>query len=682
MAAIGGVYPAGRRDPAVFDVRAYGAIGNNTTNDMAAIQAAIDAATAHGIATGLTATVHFPSGSFRIQGPLHVWGPNVTFDFARTALIRASSGTTPPDSAAAFPIFAIGIPPQNGIPVGFDGYAAGQGAVNPNARPDAFGVLDTSVAPASGLHLGYRTAHAPGETTGFVFPHGALMDLTGNSSDWLSNQSAVTLECCFRASDGGQFPNDTMIVGCGRFVGEIDPEPWILYSGTTGELCFSFRLNDVSRLDHAPYRTIKFVKPSALTGLIKLTLQIDFSQTTADSAITAWYEDGNKVRERVSLDLTSVGAWTSGYRFAKNEYYPVIIGQSGGTHPEAAADIEVYGFRYAVNLAYDPTQSNLVRIGGGTVNDNFRFQPSSNTRWTLGTNLGYVYPNGTDPRRWPSFGEKNWTRGYGITYSSLWPKVRNVAFRQELGASIQSSSGGYAMLVGPFDGLTLDQLSMGSAASFGLYHLSHNLRSGTLTANGCWFAGSTAPLILQQCNNAWLTDTSFAQLGRTLVVSRGSNLVMDRSFVAGSGNVDSVIRVYNGSGGGMTAIRSCEVDIESGGVNAEPIWVERQSGGQCCFEFANSVIGGTNSRTLIWLDDVNDSDPPGEGAECLVYNVSAGGSPAWMRTNGPRWSGQVVVSHNHDLAAVAEHVDTFGARSNVALVDFNGLNGGTSYAGV
>ena len=40
-----------------------------------------------------------------------------------------------------------------------------------------------------------------------------------------------------------------------------------------------------------------------------------------------------------------------------------------------------------------------------------------------------------------------------------------------------------------------------------------------------------------------------------------------------------------------------------------------------------------------------------------------------MRTNGPRWSGQVVASHNHDLAAVAEHVDTFGARSNVALVD-------------
>jgi hypothetical protein len=56
-----------------FNVKDFGAVGNGTTNDAAAIQAAIDAASA--VATG--ATVEFPPGFYKINTGLTLTAPNV-----------------------------------------------------------------------------------------------------------------------------------------------------------------------------------------------------------------------------------------------------------------------------------------------------------------------------------------------------------------------------------------------------------------------------------------------------------------------------------------------------------------------------------------------------------------------------------------------------------------------------
>jgi hypothetical protein len=58
---------------AVFDVKAYGAIGNGSTNDVAAIQATIDAAGVNG------GVVYFPQGVYMITSGLVVTTSNVSF---------------------------------------------------------------------------------------------------------------------------------------------------------------------------------------------------------------------------------------------------------------------------------------------------------------------------------------------------------------------------------------------------------------------------------------------------------------------------------------------------------------------------------------------------------------------------------------------------------------------------
>lgn len=49
--------------PTVFDVKQYGALGNGLVNDTAAVQRAVDAATAQGV----PATVFFPAGTYRLE---------------------------------------------------------------------------------------------------------------------------------------------------------------------------------------------------------------------------------------------------------------------------------------------------------------------------------------------------------------------------------------------------------------------------------------------------------------------------------------------------------------------------------------------------------------------------------------------------------------------------------------
>src|SRR5205814_10542709 len=68
-----------------YDITAYGAVGNGTTDDAAAIQAAIDAAALSG-----GGTVYVPGTTFRAIAALHCYASNVQFrgDNRNTSIIR------------------------------------------------------------------------------------------------------------------------------------------------------------------------------------------------------------------------------------------------------------------------------------------------------------------------------------------------------------------------------------------------------------------------------------------------------------------------------------------------------------------------------------------------------------------------------------------------------------------
>ena len=74
----------------VFNVVVYGAAGDSTTNDTAAIQAAVDAAEAAG-----RGEVYFPSGIYSIATNFSTNGDNITFRGSAGSIILATTSATP-----------------------------------------------------------------------------------------------------------------------------------------------------------------------------------------------------------------------------------------------------------------------------------------------------------------------------------------------------------------------------------------------------------------------------------------------------------------------------------------------------------------------------------------------------------------------------------------------------------
>lgn len=84
--------------PTVFDVRNYGALGDGTADDTAAINSAVTAAlvpvsdpTEGAGATRIFATVHFPRGTYKISGPINITAP-VNSDYVHLKLTGEGPG--------------------------------------------------------------------------------------------------------------------------------------------------------------------------------------------------------------------------------------------------------------------------------------------------------------------------------------------------------------------------------------------------------------------------------------------------------------------------------------------------------------------------------------------------------------------------------------------------------------
>src|SRR5437764_903648 len=94
IASAGAVGPAGSITPdAVFNVKNFGATGNGSTNDAAAIQKAVDAANTAG-----GGTVEFPAGTYKTGATIHLHN-NITIMLdSGSTLTGTSSGYDAPES--------------------------------------------------------------------------------------------------------------------------------------------------------------------------------------------------------------------------------------------------------------------------------------------------------------------------------------------------------------------------------------------------------------------------------------------------------------------------------------------------------------------------------------------------------------------------------------------------------
>lgn len=87
-ATVQDVYDAGREGDSTFvNVKNYGAVGDGTTDDTAAIQAAIDAI------TGYWFTLHFPKGQYKVTSKLlFKWKINCVIRFDNAVIVHSGNG--------------------------------------------------------------------------------------------------------------------------------------------------------------------------------------------------------------------------------------------------------------------------------------------------------------------------------------------------------------------------------------------------------------------------------------------------------------------------------------------------------------------------------------------------------------------------------------------------------------
>lgn len=665
-----------------FNVCHFGARGDGVTRSARAIQAAIDAATDAAITRGPGAVSHVyvPPGAYRMERCLYLWGPYVHLIMDPGATLAAE---------LAYPLISIGLPPEDGNPRGFlewtDANYCGTG---PSTRPDSFGLMDTSLAPSPGIHHGFRTnAFAPDEAVGVVFAGGACCDQSPDPAGWLCNQDAFTFELAFCGPGGTAFPDAGQIIGPGAARDIQNPQPWFFSTkppasgGGIGQIRFVFRTNNYDSFNPsaAPIREIYWTKGTPIIGLAKFTLQVDFSKSTAAQAFTAWFEDGNTPRTKVTLNFTFLRPWSSGLRMYPGSFYSMMAAQVSGAGPRYQLDYEIHGFKYASKLLYDPSSPTLVRIDGGTVNDAFRFHGVGDDPAGARFHLACDEVGNTaidHDRRWIQYCEgPGWSghRGsalFGNRFSGPGGSASGTAparYNRISGGRLHHPSPyGVGVTAGLYLFGVLDHLDFDPGMGFNFWKAPFGTNSYFTNMRWCKAGAKIAPLYLFAQGAFWLTDIDIRDPGRCPLLFRGASVTAQRIHIGHGQHAESLVRYYRGPQGGGSFYR--DITTEPGqSWSTPPIQIEGEYSLGHKAEISNIRLGDASGNVVIALNDNGLIDSQNKTTDIRAYNIGVTNASAWVLTNGPRWHGQVVTPATTTVPFLKQHMSVWGPQSNVQI---------------
>lgn len=324
-------------------------VSDFTTDNSAAFQALCDAHTTPW-------TAFFPAGNYYFKTPVYP-------DAGQVNLKGAGKDVT---TLAAYPGFEV--PP---LVLGFRRTETGSRSITSANRPDAFGLLDATVAPSAGVWSGFCTASnvyvvavahpAQVGQRDPAYPATATYDRWGN-------MAGFTLQVAITATT---FDPGLNICGVGSLT---DPGPW--YFGTTdGPLfVFAYRCSDQSIDPGTPHRYFTFPMPAGVTGPVyRFRLWIDFTAGTQGASVNG-----------VDATITPVGSAFTGLKFQRNRgqylfYLGFSASEAGTTCPLSGATIPL--------MTVLALKASNIAITTEPASDTLRYgNDASAVAWLPGTN--------------------------------------------------------------------------------------------------------------------------------------------------------------------------------------------------------------------------------------------------------------------------------------------------------
>jgi hypothetical protein len=380
------------RGPYALDIRQFGARLDAADNS-AAIQAAIDA-----LPKDKWGIVYIPSGEWKIRRS--IW-----MDRPHTELVGDGRAST-----IMMQDFAPAVRFERRFPFGAE------------HRKDAFRIVDTSLAPRAGV----RAGHGIGDSF-MVVP--SYPPSYGRNDQWYGTPG-LTMDVML----GGK-PQGGPLWGLGD---RMSPSPffvdWYFEPALNRNVFrFSFRTEENQRPGDQP-RIVTFGDVDAITGPVRLTVQVRFDQAdsaTGLCAIRAWQAgQETPVRRWGGTRLVADGSGgepADGLHWRRNKLMNFHIGNEtmhDTTWQKRRGVFDIYGCYIGCGPDYNSDAAgNQIRADGGNLDDAYRYEGRGGrdpANLVAYLNLNPPPVDATDEsRRQPRWQVGSWNGGAGIMGLSM-----------------------------------------------------------------------------------------------------------------------------------------------------------------------------------------------------------------------------------------------------------------------
>jgi hypothetical protein len=216
---------------------------------------------------------------------------------------------------------------------------------NRSYRPDLFGRLDESAAPARGKRWGFRSrGDALIQAQAGPLSDGAQHSRKDATLDHWTEAPALTMEFAVEGPDAHLPPNFPLF-GLGSAT-NFRPSPFMVYTGDPGQISLQVA-TQAAPFGPINSRAYSFRYPPAKGQVRRFTIQIDLKV----AKVTAYVEG-----VQVKVDQTMGEKMRPGDHLAENDFMPLLIGDDGGHRPRLGTarglDWILYGFLFSRTARY------------------------------------------------------------------------------------------------------------------------------------------------------------------------------------------------------------------------------------------------------------------------------------------------------------------------------------------
>jgi len=512
-------------------------------------------------------------------------------------------------------------------------------------RPDCFGKLDATMAPAAGRRWGFRTngdaaitSQASGLSNGPIGP-------AANVPDNFATIRKLTVEVCLEAFTNGvssTFQPNMVIVSVANLGGgsrdKIDPAPFVIYTDGNGNLQVYIGTKAVK---YGPTIVTNLQPPAIATpGVHRLTLAVDL-----DSRAITWYVD------RVVVVATANAIPAGQVGFNPNEFYPFFLGSGDQTTlpygRTGLPDLAVYAFNMRASCPYavGAVGSAMARTDGLKITDFNSYVPNENGAYNPDSDpasFGAIHFN-EDPATYT----RHLKVGTGTTYTSAWLLHLNLINSGGTGSAsaveirdldLGCTGSGYGMGVCIFSILdtTVRRVKVqGGTWGVGGLNCGANYTTRVLE---CKLSG-TDSAIYAYMNIVVVSDLEVLSNGRVALRMVGCDLTVNTVNVAfDSPGQESFFVGHSAGYGGGFALRDINIDFEGTPYGRSLFRVEQHPYGATTLVVSNAILelaaGGVPLFELI--------AKAGTTAPCMLSADMIKANPSVVvQYDGPVWKGDV-----------------------------------------